>query len=96
MPTIKVTICGSIDAVHALDKFKSQYERKFSTDQEQAIEQVRSVVLDLESRGKELASLGSQFRTVKVLQLSNCIVQISATYGVQRRSLVSWLRSLFP
>ena len=49
------------------------------------VENIQGIVCDLERRGKELASLGIQFSTFKVLDLPACKVRITAAYGIPRR-----------
>lgn len=95
MPTINVTISDTIDVSQVLVTLGKRCESLSLTDGQQIVRDVKDIVYDLERRGKELASFGSQFRTVKVLKFESCNVRITATYGIPpRKSPLAWLSSL--
>ena len=96
MPQIDVRISDTIEVSSALADFAKRCERLNIPDRGRIIQDVEAIVYDLERRGKELMSFGTQFRTVKVLNLPNCKVNITATYGVpHRKSPFAWFRTLF-
>lgn len=96
MHTIKIAISDAVDIDDALAAFQKRCDGLSSTDSGEFMQTVRKVVYDLECRGKELSSMGSQFKTVKVLTLPSCTVKITAAYGVPKhKSTLAWLCSFF-
>jgi len=95
MPTINVAIGDEIEAASAISTFEDRCEQLALADRQQVVAEVRAIICDLERRGKELALLGSQFNTVKVLDIPGCRVKLTAAYGIPRRhSILKWFCSL--
>jgi hypothetical protein len=95
MRTINVTISDDIEASHAVADFGKHCESLSIPGRQEIVQNVKDIAYDLERRGKELASIGSQFKTVKDIALPSCNVKIIATYGVPcNKSFIAWLWSL--
>ncbi len=96
MPTINLTLSDTTDVSRALSILGEHCERHGIKDRQQIVQEVEDIACDLELRGKELASLGSQFKATRNLTHDNCSVRITATYGIpQRKSPFAWFSSLF-
>jgi hypothetical protein len=96
MRKLKIRISDTADVEDAIAAFQKRCDSLNLNDSVNVIQDVREVAYDLERRGKELASLGSQFTTVKVLTLPSCTVSIAAAYGVpHHKSPLAWLCSFF-
>lgn len=97
MRTIDLTISDKLAATRAVADFEKQCERLSIPNQRDIVQNVRAIACDLERRGKELASIGSQFKTVRVLPLGSVTARITATYGIPcRKTPFEWLLSLLP
>jgi hypothetical protein len=99
MLTINMRISDEADASLALVEVEKRCKTLNLVDRKQIIEDVKEIAHDLECRGKELASIGSQFRVVKIRKFKNCNVQITANYGISHRKslparLWSFLRGM--
>jgi hypothetical protein len=92
---IHVRLREAGDVANALARFESRCARYDIPDRQHVVREVHAALSDLDRRGNELASFGSQFRAVKVIELPACSVKITACYGAPRCGLLaSWLRSL--
>jgi len=82
MPTIKLEISDKVEVCDAVSKFRKQCQSRKIDNLQQIVQAVEDIAYDLQRRGNELASLGSQFKTVKVLKTPKCDVRITASYGI--------------
>lgn len=66
-----------------------------NAEQRSLIEKVEPVTIDLAMRGRELSSIGSQFKVKRVIESETCQVVIDVDFGGERLTLIGKLRSLF-
>jgi len=93
---LKIRITSSTDLFQALDNFKNDCIRYGISNGEQKtlFQKVEVGVNDLAKRGRELSSIGSQFRVKSVIESENCQVVLNVDFGGERPTLISKLRSL--
>jgi hypothetical protein len=95
MRTIHFRLSEGCDVADALARFSDECKRFDPGDRQHVVREVHAIVSDLERIGQELAAIGSQFRTDKLIEFPSCKVRIMARYGVPQRGwLPSWFRSL--
>lgn len=82
MRALEVTIGDEIAASQAVEEVRERCKHLDPAVRQQIVETVQDIACDLERRGQELASIGSQFRTVQALNLHGCSVKIIAAYGI--------------
>jgi hypothetical protein len=96
MRTFHVRLGEECETSDALARFAKECERLDPADRQHAVREVHTVVSGLDRSGHELASLGSQFLTNKMVEFPFCKVKITARYGAPRCGRLSkWIRSLF-
>lgn len=94
---ITVAISDQLDASKAIADFAEKCECLNIPDRIDVIQDVADTAYDFERRGKELASIGSQFEVVKIMHIDSYTVKITATFGCpHRKTLLAWLSSLLP
>jgi len=94
---IKIKITHATDLSQALENFRAKC-KTFSisnTEQEALFSKVRSEAGDLFRRGRELSSIGSQFRVKRVIESESCQVLLDVAFGSEQPTFMSKLRSLF-
>ena len=93
--TIKVTSSTNVSQI--LANFKNDCMRHGIPDEEcmSLFEKVEANVTDLVKRGRELASIGSQFHIIRDLESESCRVVLNVEFGVEKSTMGSKLRSFF-
>ena len=94
---IIVAISDQLEASRAIADFAKKCECLNIPDRQDVIQDVADTAYDFERRGKELMSIGSQFKTVKIMHIASYTVKITASFGCpHRKTLLAWLSSLLP
>ena len=97
MRKLKIRITSSTDLFQVLDNFRNDCIRYGISNAEQKtfFQKVEADANDLARRGRELSSIGSQFRVKRVLKSEGCQVALDVDFGGEQPTLISKLRSLF-
>lgn len=97
MRKLKIRITPATDLSQALDNFRTDCKTSgiSNTEQEALFPKVTSEATDLVRRGRELSSIGSQFRVKRVIESKSCQVLLDVDFGSEQPTLMSKLRSLF-
>ena len=85
------------DLIQALGGLKRELESLGipNNERETILEEVGESANDLARRGKELTSIGSQFKVERVFKSESCQVVLNGEFKTEKSTLGSRLRALF-